>query len=102
VDISQTVTTLADATTIPQAAVVQGTRGTVVYVLEDGKARLQPIKVVYAEGTEAAVTGIQPGDVVVMDGKQNVRPGSPLVERAKEPKAAASAPAPQASGTSKP
>jgi RND family efflux transporter MFP subunit len=92
VDISQTVTTLRDATTIPQAAVVQGTRGTIVYVLDDGKARLQPIKVVYSEGGDAAVTGIQPGDAVVMDGKQNVRPNSPLVERAKEPKASASGP----------
>ena len=98
VDISQTVRTLADATTIPQAAVVQGSRGTVVYVLEDGKARLQPIKVVYAEGGEAAVTGVQPGDMVVLDGKQNVRPGSPLVERVREAKPAASA----ASGTAKP
>jgi RND family efflux transporter MFP subunit len=97
VDIAQTVTTLTDATTIPQAAVVQGARGTIVYVLDNGKARLQPIKVVYAEGAEAAVTGIQPGDVVVMDGKQNVRPGSPLVERAREPKAGASAPAAAAS-----
>jgi RND family efflux transporter MFP subunit len=91
VDIAQTVTTLADATTIPQAAVVQGSRGTIVYVLDGGKARLQPIKVVYAEGGEAAVTGIQPGDVVVLDGKQNVRPGSPLVERAQAPKGTASA-----------
>ena len=90
VDISQTVRTLTAATTIPQAAVVQGARGTIVYVMEDGKARLQPVKVVYAEGGEAAVTGIQPGDVVVMDGKQNVRPGSTLVERAIAPKAAAS------------
>jgi RND family efflux transporter MFP subunit len=95
VDISQTVSTLKDATTIPQAAVVQGTRGTIVYVLDKGKARLQPIKVVYAEGGEAAVTGIGPGDVVVMDGKQNVRPGSPLVERATKPAASA------ASGTAK-
>jgi RND family efflux transporter MFP subunit len=92
VDISQTVTTLRDATSIPQAAVMQGTRGTTVYVLDGGKARLQPIKVVYAEAGDAAVTGIQPGDAVVMDGKQNVRPNSPLVERAKEPKAGASAP----------
>jgi RND family efflux transporter MFP subunit len=111
VDISQTVSTLADATTIPQAAIVQGPRGTIVYVLEQGKARLQPIKVVYTENGEAAVTGIQAGDVVVMDGKQNVRPGSPLVERAREPKAGASNSAPadaskstasQASGTAKP
>jgi RND family efflux transporter MFP subunit len=102
VDISQTVSTLANATTIPQAAVVQGPRGTVVYVLEDGKARLQPIKVVVAEGGEAAVTGIQPGDIVVMDGKQNVRPGSPLVERAPVPKGAASSPKGAASGAAKP
>jgi RND family efflux transporter MFP subunit len=98
VDISQTVRTLTDAITIPQAAVVQGPRGTIVYVLEDGKAKLQPITVVYAEGGEAAVTGIKAGDVVVMDGKQNVRPGSSLVERAPAPKGAASA----ASGTAKP
>jgi RND family efflux transporter MFP subunit len=93
VDISQIVRTLTDATTIPQAAVVQGSRGTIVYVLEDGKARLQAIKVVFADGGEAAVTGIQPGDVVVMDGKQNVRPGSPLVEHAPAPKSGASNPA---------
>lgn len=102
VDISQTVTTLVDATTIPQAAVVQGPRGTLVYVVSEGRARQQPIKVVYAEGTEAAVTGIKPGDVVVMDGKQNVRPGSPLVERAREPKGGASAPTSPASGAGKP
>ena len=40
---------------------------------------------------------IQPGDVVVMDGKQNVRPNSPLLERASEAKTGASAPAAQAS-----
>ncbi len=105
VDISETLSTLTDATTIPQAAVVQGTRGTIVYVLEDGKARLQPIKVVYAEGGDAAVTGIKPGDVIVMDGKQNVRPNSPLVERAKEPAGGASSPAgaaSQAAGAAKP
>jgi RND family efflux transporter MFP subunit len=111
VDISQTVNSLADATTIPQAAIVQGPRGTIVYVLDAGKARLQPIKVVASENGEAAVTGIQPGDVVVMDGKQNVRPGSPLVERAKEPRTGASGAAaadaakpavPSASGAAKP
>jgi len=101
VDISQTVTTLTNATVIPQAAVLQGSRGTIVYVQEDGKARLQPVKVVYAEGGDAAVTGLQPGDVVVMDGKQNVRPNSPLVERAKDAKPAASAPAAPASEATK-
>ena len=104
VDISQTVSTLSGATVIPQAAVVQGSRGTIVYVLDNGRARLQPIKVVYAEGGNAAVTGIEPGDPVVMDGKQNVRPNSPLVERAKEAKDSkeAKAPGAQASEAVKP
>ena len=70
---------------------IEGLKASDFTVLEDGKARLQPIKVVYAEGADAAVTGIKPGDVVVMDGKQNVRPGSPLVERAPAAKATASA-----------
>lgn len=100
VDISQTVSTLTDATTIPLAAVVQGPRGTIVYVLDAGKAKLQPIKVVYSEAGEAAVTGIQPGDTVVMDGKQNVRPGSPLVERAPAPKGAASGSSPKGGASS--
>ncbi|WP_342617343.1 efflux RND transporter periplasmic adaptor subunit [Rhodoferax sp. GW822-FHT02A01] len=110
VELSQTVNSLSDATVIPQAAIVQGPRGTIVYVVEDGKARLQPVKVVYAEGGNAAVTGIKPDDVIVLDGKQNVRPNSPIVERAKQPKAGASSPAAdaakpavsQASGADKP
>ena len=99
VELSQTVNSLSDATVIPQAAIVQGPRGTIVYVVEDGKARLQPVKVVYAESGNAAVTGIKPDDVIVMDGKQNVRPNSPIVERAKQAQAGASSPA---SGAAKP
>jgi len=110
VELSQTVNSLSDATVIPQAAIVQGPRGTIVYVVEDGRARLQPVKVEYAESGDAAVTGIKPGDVIVMDGKQNVRPNSPIVERAKQPKGGASSPAgdaakpaaSQASGADKP
>ena len=99
VELSQTVNSLPQAIVIPQATVVQGPRGTIVYVAQDGKARLQPIQVLYAEAGNAAVSGLQPGDAIVLDGKQNVRPGSPLVERAKEtkdtkdPKGAAASPA---------
>lgn len=92
VNVSQTVAVLKDAVVLPQAAIVQGVRGTIVYVVQDGKATLKPVKVVYSEAGDAAVTGIKPGEMVVLDGKQNVRPNSPVVERAKEPKAAASAP----------
>jgi len=100
VEISQTVNSLGDAITLPQAAIVQGARGTIVYVMEDGKARLQPVKVIYAEAGEAAVAGVKAGDLVVLEGKQNVRPNSPLVERAKEAKPSASAPA--GAGAAKP
>jgi len=85
-EVQQTVTTISDAVVIPVAAIVQGARGTIVYVVEDGKAVLKPIKLVYSEAGEAAVTGIKPGDAVVQEGKQNLRPNVPVVERAKESK----------------
>ncbi|MDH4449394.1 MAG: efflux RND transporter periplasmic adaptor subunit [Rhodoferax sp.] len=86
VEVQQTVSTLVDAVVIPVAAIVQGARGTIVYVVEDGKAVLKPVKLVYSEAGEAAVTGIQAGDAVVQEGKQNLRPNVPVVERPRESK----------------
>lgn len=105
VQVSQTVGVLKDAVLLPQTAVIQSARGTIVYAVQDGKAVLRPIKVVYSEGGNAAVTGLQPGEVVVLEGKQNLRPNSPVVERPREaqdgkggkPAAGASAPSPGAS-----
>jgi RND family efflux transporter MFP subunit len=88
VEISQTVATLSDAVILPQVAIIQGARGTTVYVVEGGKAVQRPVKLVYAEGGDAAVTGVKPGESVIMDGKQNVRPNAPVVERSKETKGA--------------
>ncbi|MDR7306807.1 efflux RND transporter periplasmic adaptor subunit [Rhodoferax saidenbachensis] len=86
VEISQTVSTLQGAVVVPQAAIIQGARGTIVYVVEDGKAVLRPVKLVYAEAGDAAVTGIQAGDRVVLDGRQNLRPNAPVAERGKDAK----------------
>ena len=36
----------------------------------------------YPFGEEAVVTGVQSGERVVVDGRQNVRPGATVVERA--------------------
>lgn len=91
VAVSQTVSTLKDAVVVPQAAIIQGARGTIVYVMEDGKAALKPVKLVYAQDTDAAVTGVNAGDSVVLDGRQNLRPGTPVVEKVREPAGAASA-----------
>lgn len=89
VEVQQTVTTLKDAVVLPQASIIQGPRGTIVYVVEGGVAQPRPVKLLHAEAGEAAVSGVQPGEVVVMDGRQNLRPQARVVVRA--PAAAASA-----------
>src|SRR5690606_15334863 len=83
VEVTQTVKTLKDAVVIPQAAIIQSARGTVVYLVENGKAVQKPVQLLYAQGADAAVDGIAAGAVVVLDGRQNVRPGGAVVERAK-------------------
>ena len=102
VEIEQTVNTLKDAVVLPQACIIQGPRGTIVYVIEDGVAVSRPVKLLHAEGGEAAVSGVQPGEVVALDGRQNLRPQAKVVVRSpdkagkgqgKGPDTGASAPA---------
>lgn len=83
VNVELTARTLKDAVVVPQAAVVQGSRGRNVYVVgPDNKALQKPVDVVLASGADAVVTGIDAGERVVVDGRQNLRPGSRVVERA--------------------
>lgn len=86
VNVGLTTKKIEDALVVPQAAIIQSVRGPIVYVVEDGKAVVRPIKMVFAAGPEAAVTGVQENDVLVVDGKQNLRPGVKVVERPKENK----------------
>jgi RND family efflux transporter MFP subunit len=75
--------TLKDAVVVPQAAVIRGPRGTLVYTVDAaGKAVARPVELLYAAGLEAAVRGIRPDERVVVDGRQNLRAGVPVVERA--------------------
>jgi len=77
------VRTLKDATVVPQAAVIQGPRGSIVYTIDaQNKAVARPIELVYASGLDAAITGVQPGEKVVVDGRQNLRTGAAVSERA--------------------
>ena len=83
VNVRLAVQTLKDAIVVPQAAIVQGLRGKVVFVIEPGnKAGVRSVEVVTAAGTEAVVTGVRAGERVVTDGRQNLRPGVAVVERA--------------------
>nr|WP_255532634.1 efflux RND transporter periplasmic adaptor subunit [Polynucleobacter sp. UK-Kesae-W10] len=73
--------TLKDALSIPSQAVVINPRGKLVYVVDkDGKAVSKPIKVAYEYQGSSVVTGIESGDKVVVEGKQNLRPGSKVRE----------------------
>ena len=76
---------LPGALVIPQATIVQGARGTAVFVVdEQAVAALRPVKVLQPLGTDAAVSGLRPGEKVVLDGRQNLRPGMRVAERAAE------------------
>ena len=83
VQVSQTVSTLKDVVVVPQASIIQSARGAIVYVVQDGKAILKPVQVLYAQGDDAAVSGVNANEAVVLVGKQNLRPGSSVVERSK-------------------
>jgi len=97
VNIAMTARTLKDAVIVPQAAIIQSARGNIVYVVQDGKAQAKPVQLVHAEGDDAAVTGVQAGDKIVLDGRQNLRPGGAVTERAREaaPGASGAASAPR-------
>ena len=85
VNVKMALTTLPEAIVIPQATIVQGARGTVVFAAGPGNlAVVRPVKVLASAGTDAVVSGLRPGERVVLDGRQNVRPGTLLIERAAE------------------
>ena len=75
------VSTLKDAVVVPQAAVITSADGKFVYAMkEDKTAQLRPIAVLYSFGTLAAVTGLSGGEKIIVEGKQNLRAGSKLLE----------------------
>jgi len=85
VTVQLAVQTLKNAIVVPQASIVQGARGKVVFVVdEQRKAASRPVEVVHAAGTEAVVTGVRAGERVVVDGRQNLRPGTPVIDRPAE------------------
>ncbi|MGZ5132013.1 MAG: efflux RND transporter periplasmic adaptor subunit, partial [Caldimonas sp.] len=76
------VQSLKGASVIPQAAIVQSPRAKNVYVVDAAnKAAARPVEVLYAEGVDAAVSGLRAGERVVVEGRQNLRPGASVVER---------------------
>jgi hypothetical protein len=79
-----TASVIKGAVVVPQAAIIQSARGPLVYVVREDKAVPRPVEVLYAQGEDAAVSGVQPGERIVLDGRQNLRPGATVVERARD------------------
>lgn len=92
--------TLKGAIVIPTTAIIQSARGSIVYLSDKGRAVLRPVKVLASEGEFSAVGGVASGDKVVVEGRQNLRPDSPLVERTAGPASPAVPAVPAASAAS--
>jgi len=79
--VSLVANTLKDALSVPSQAIVMNPRGRIVYTVDkDGKAVLKPVKVVYEYQGTSVITGIESGDKVIVEGKQNLRPGGKIRE----------------------
>lgn len=83
VDVVLPVQRLRGVVVIPQAAIVSGVQGDVAFVVgADQRAQLRRLKILQSGGGDAVVDGVQPGEAVVIDGRQNLRDGSPVMVRA--------------------
>lgn len=73
--------TLAGALTVPVQAVQTGPEKKFVYVIgADSKVALVPITVRLIQDGVAVIEGVTPGVRVVVEGAQNLRPGSAITE----------------------
>jgi membrane fusion protein (multidrug efflux system) len=71
---------IAGAMLLPQQAVTRGSQGdTVLVVGEGGKPVPRPVKIGGAAGTQWIVLeGLKPGEQVIVEGFQKMRPGAPV------------------------
>lgn len=65
---------------VPQRAVLRESNGSpYVYVVQDGKIAIKKIKTIKTEGADWLLeSGLEPGDKVVIEGLQRIRPGVPV------------------------
>ncbi|MHB8173053.1 MAG: efflux RND transporter periplasmic adaptor subunit, partial [Nitrospirota bacterium] len=80
VNASLLVKTLRGVVVIPSVAVQTGSRGPYVYVVRPGNtAAMRPVTTGEAEGGNTAITrGLSPGELVVTDGMDRLKDGSPV------------------------
>jgi RND family efflux transporter MFP subunit len=77
---------IKDALVVPSQAVVSTQRGEQIYVVDaENAVALKPIKVQTQGQGLAVITGVNAGDKVVVEGKQNLRPNSKVKEATGKP-----------------
>ena len=87
--VSLSANVLKDAISIPTEAIVISPTGRLVFIVDkEDKVLSKPVKVVYEYQGTSVITGIEAGDRVVVEGKQNLRTGG-KVREAKQSKGAA-------------
>lgn len=73
--------TIAGATVIPTQAVQTGPENRFVYIVgEDRKVTLRPVTLAHVDAGVAVVEGLPAGSRVVVEGAQNLRPGTVVAE----------------------
>ena len=89
--------TIKGATVVPSQAVQTGPESRFVYVVgAERKVESRPVKVAHVGEKFSVVEGVPPGTKVVVEGAQNLRPGTSVTEGE-----GGKAPAPQADGGKK-
>lgn len=74
---------IKDALVLPSQAIISNTNGDQVFTVdEENKVALKKIKIIAQNNGNAAISGIEEGTRVVVEGKQNLRPGSKVAESA--------------------
>jgi RND family efflux transporter MFP subunit len=82
VNVELSVQTIKSAIVVPQDAIIIGARDKSLYVIDkEGKAALRTVQVLQSSGNDAVVSGVEAGVRVVLDGKQNLRPGTPVKDK---------------------
>lgn len=99
-----TVETIESAALVPNAAILRGTPGTYVYLMDgDEKVTVRPIKTGETDGVNTVVvSGLNAGDRVVTDGTDRLRDGAPVRVVGHAPGPQAAAPAAGAPGATLP
>ena len=72
---------MKDALVVPSQSIISNSLGDLIYTVDaDNKTVMNKVKVINQGNGSAVVTGLKAGDRVVVEGKQNIRPGLKVTE----------------------